>query len=56
MKKIVFLFVLIGIFSLLVLFKNKKETDDYPTIELSGNNIININKLSVRYLMFLSLH
>ena len=42
MKKIVFLFALIGLFLLLVLFKNKKEVNDYPTIELNGSNIVNI--------------
>lgn len=42
MKKIVFLFGLISLFVLLVLFKNKKEVNDYPTIQLSGNNIVSI--------------
>lgn len=42
MKKIAFLFVLTLVFLLLVLFKNKKEVNDYPSIELIGNNIINL--------------
>lgn len=49
MKKIVFLFALISIFLLLVLFKNKKEENDYPIIELIGNNIINI-KMNETYI------
>lgn len=49
MKKIVFLFVLIGVFLLLVLFKNKQEINDYPSIELIGNQIINL-KIGEKYI------
>ena len=42
MKKIVFLFILVAIFLLLVFFKNKKEINEYPSIELNGNQIINL--------------
>ena len=43
MKKIVFLFALIGIFLLVVLFKDRKEKNGYPILELIGNNIIILN-------------
>ena len=43
MKKIVFLFILIGVFLSVVLFKDKKVNSSYPTLELIGNNIITIN-------------
>lgn len=49
MKKVVFLLCLMGIFLLLVLFKDKKEANDYPSLELIGNNIINI-KMNETYI------
>ena len=48
MKKIVFLIVLIFMLLLVVLFKDKKQVNEYPTIELKGNNIINI-KMNEEY-------
>ena len=48
MKKIVFLIVLMSLFLLVVLFKDKKQSNEYPTIELKGNNIINI-KINEEY-------
>ena len=49
MKKIVFLISLICLFLLIVFFKNKEEINDYPIIELNGNNIINI-KMNETYI------
>jgi len=48
MKKIVFLLVLTFLLLLVVLFKEKKQVNEYPTIELKGNNIINI-KMPEKY-------
>lgn len=49
MRKIIFLFVLVIVFLVLILFKGKKELNDYPNIVLKGNNIINI-KMGENYI------